>query len=187
MNQLLEDGGNESWFSDYAGVILTSIAVFLVVACKFQFTLHLSWAHCVRVSNHCSGKCCKNVCFPVCCVNICPPSRSATTSWSQPPAAVTTTSASTSWLHPNQTGAPGPTQDQSRENRTISGTISGSMTIYTISAGSGLNQDDLPPSYQSQEASSDSPPTYQAATSGGFREENYKTDYSSAFTIKWWS
>ena len=136
----------------------------------------------------CSGKCCKNVC----CVNICPPSRSATTSWSQPPAAVTTTSASTSWLHPNQTGAPSPTQDQSRENRTIpgtisgtvSGTISGSMTIYTISAGSGLNQDDLPPSYQSQEASSGSPPTYQAATSGGFREENYKTDYSSAFTIK---
>ena len=163
MNQLLEEGGNESWFSDYAGVILTSIAVFLVVACKFQFTLHLSWAHCVRVFNYCSGKCCKNVC----CVNW-----SATTSWSQPPAAITTTSASTSWLHPNQTGAPSPTQDQSRENRTISGTISGSMTIYTISAGSGLNQDDLPPSYQSQEASSDSPPTYQAATSGGFREEN---------------
>ena len=48
MNQLLEDGGNESWFSDYAGVILTSIAVFLVIACKFQFTLHLSLAHCVR-------------------------------------------------------------------------------------------------------------------------------------------
>ena len=80
-----------------------------------------------------------------------------------------TTSAQTGLAQPDPSAPPMLVQDSSRQVFTIP---------YTVGSPS-----DPPPPYQSPQSFGESPPTYQAAAAtGGFREENYKTDYGSAFT-----
>ena len=59
-----------------------------------------------------------------------------------------------------------------------------SRPVFTIPFSTLGSPSDPPPPYQSPQSFGESPPNYQAAAAatGGFREENYKTDYGSAFT-----
>ena len=59
-----------------------------------------------------------------------------------------------------------------------------SRPVFTIPFSTLGSPSDPPPPYQSPQSFGKSPPNYQAAAAatGGFREENYKTDYGSAFT-----